>query len=222
MKAVVFDMDGVIFDSETLVIQMWKVVAEKYGIEDIEATCRECLGTNAAVSKEKFSKRYGQEFPYDKYKKEMSDLFHANAAGGKLKQKPGIRELLEYLQKNHIKAAVASSTRREVVMRELEEGGLLPYFDKVICGDMVQRSKPEPDIYLERPADKFRSSRKSVMRLRTLIMVSELQNGQDCIRSWYRICRLLLWRWKNCQIVYYHLCMRYSSILKKQKKLIKK
>ena len=51
MKAVVFDMDGVIFDSETLVIQMWKVVAEKYGIEDIEATCRECLGTNAAVSK---------------------------------------------------------------------------------------------------------------------------------------------------------------------------
>ena len=79
MKAVVFDMDGVIFDSETLVIQMWKVVAEKYGIEDIEATCRECLGTNAAVSKEKFSKRYGQEFPYDKYKKEMSDLFHANA-----------------------------------------------------------------------------------------------------------------------------------------------
>ena len=34
-------------------------------------------------------------------------------------------------------------------MRELEEGGLLPYFDKVICGDMVQRSKPEPDIYLE-------------------------------------------------------------------------
>lgn len=149
MKAVVFDMDGVIFDSETLVIQMWKVVAEKYGIEDIEATCRECLGTNAAVSKEKFSERYGQEFPYDKYKKEMSDLFHANAAGGKLKQKPGIRELLEYLQKNHIKAAVASSTRREVVMRELEEGGLLPYFDKVICGDMVQRSKPEPDIYLE-------------------------------------------------------------------------
>ena len=99
--------------------------------------------------KEKFFKRYGQEFPYDKYKKEMSDLFHANAAGGKLKQKPGIRELLEYLQKNHIKAAVASSTRREVVMRELEEGGLLPYFDKVICGDMVQRSKPEPDIYLE-------------------------------------------------------------------------
>ena len=79
MKAVVFDMDGVIFDSETLVIQMWKVVAEKYGIEDIEATCRECLGTNAAVSKEKFFKRYGQEFPYDKYKKEMADLFHADA-----------------------------------------------------------------------------------------------------------------------------------------------
>ena len=149
MKAVVFDMDGVIFDSETLVFRMWKVVAEKYGVADIEETCRACLGINATVTREIFFERYGQDFPYDKYKKEMSDLFHANAAGGKLPKKPGIRELLEYLRRENIKTAVASSTRRDLVTRELEEGGLLSYFDEIVCGDMVSRSKPEPDIYLE-------------------------------------------------------------------------
>ena len=85
----------------------------------------------------------------DAYKKEMSAIFHSWAAGGKLPQKKGIKELLTFLKENQIPTAVASSTRREVVMRELEEGGLLPYFDRVICGDMVERSKPEPDIFLK-------------------------------------------------------------------------
>ena len=147
--AVVFDMDGVIFDSERLVIECWKVVAEKYGIENIEEACFECLGINAALTKELMKKRYGETFPYDVYKKEMSAIFHSRAAGGKLPQKKGIKELLTFLKENQIPTAVASSTRREVVMRELEEGGLLPYFDRVICGDMVERSKPEPDIFLK-------------------------------------------------------------------------
>ena len=51
--------------------------------------------------------------------------------------------------RENIKTAVASSTRRELVTRELKEGGLLSYFDEIVCGDMVKRSKPEPDIYLE-------------------------------------------------------------------------
>lgn len=148
MEAVVFDMDGVIFDSEKLVIECWQTVAEKYGIPDIEAACRECFGINAALTKELMLRRYGADFPYDAYKKEMSALFHQRAAGGKLPQKPGVKQIMEYLKKNHVRIALASSTRREVVLRELEEGGLLPYFDQVICGDMVSRSKPEPDIFL--------------------------------------------------------------------------
>ncbi|MBO5451364.1 MAG: HAD family phosphatase [Lachnospiraceae bacterium] len=149
ISAVIFDMDGVIFDSERLVIECWKVVADKYGIDNIEEACFECLGINAALTKELMKKRYGETFPYDAYKKEMSAIFHSRAAGGKLPQKKGIKELLTFLKENHIPTAVASSTRREVVIRELEEGGLLPYFDRVICGDMVERSKPEPDIFFK-------------------------------------------------------------------------
>ncbi|MBP3507450.1 MAG: HAD family phosphatase [Lachnospiraceae bacterium] len=147
--AVIFDMDGVIFDSERLVILCWKVVAEKYGIENIEEACRECLGLNREAAKEKMLLRYGADFPYDEYKKEMSDLFHSRYSGGRLPLKTGVVELLTYLKEQGIAVALASSTRSEVVLAELRDGGILPFFDKVICGDMVKRSKPAPDIYLK-------------------------------------------------------------------------
>lgn len=149
MKAVVFDMDGVIFDSEVLVIETWEEIARLHGISDVKKVCLRCLGTNAQTSKKIFLDAYGPDFPYDEYKKEMSALFHERAAGGKLPQKTGIKEILSFLKDHHIKTAVASSTRKEVVRRELEEGGLLPWFDKIICGDMVSRSKPAPDIFLK-------------------------------------------------------------------------
>ena len=168
MKAVVFDMDGVIFDSETLVFRMWKVVAEKYGVADIEETCRACLGINATVTREIFFERYGQDFPYDKYKKEMSDLFHANAAGGKLPKKPGIRELLEYLRRENIKTAVASSTRRDLVTRELEEA-CFPISMRSYAGIWsVGANRSQTSIW--KPADAFRSGLRTAMRSRTPTM----------------------------------------------------
>ena len=54
-----------------------------------------------------------------------------------------------YLKEQGIAVALASSTRSEVVLAELRDGGILPFFDKVICGDMVKRSKPAPDIFLK-------------------------------------------------------------------------
>lgn len=149
MKAVIFDMDGVIFDSEVLVLEGWRILAERYGIEDIDSICRSCLGLNAQAGKEKFLERYGSDFPYEEYKAEASAWFHEHADGGKLPQKPGIKELLIYLKEKGILTAVASSTRRAVVSQELADGSLLPFFDGLMCGDMVSRSKPDPEIFLK-------------------------------------------------------------------------
>ena len=74
-EAVIFDMDGVIFDSELLVIKCWQVVADKYGIKNIEDTCHKCLGLNKDATKELMLGVYGADFPYDEYKAEMSALF---------------------------------------------------------------------------------------------------------------------------------------------------
>ena len=147
--AVLFDMDGVIFDSEIKVVECWKVVAEKYGIEGIEEQCYACLGTTREKTRDIMLEHYGADFPYDTYKAEMSDLFHSRYGGGRLPKKAGVVELLQYLQLHNKKIALASSTRRVIVEQELRDGGLLPYFDAVICGDMVEKSKPEPDIFLK-------------------------------------------------------------------------
>ena len=110
-EAVVFDMDGVIFDSEKLVVLCWQEIADKYGIKNIAEACHECLGLNRVVTKEKMLQRYGADFPYDTYKQEMSDLYHSRYSGGNLPLKPGVEELLAYLKQNRKKIALASSTR---------------------------------------------------------------------------------------------------------------
>lgn len=148
-EAVVFDMDGVIFDSEKLVVLCWQEIADKYGIQNIAEACQECLGLNREATKEKMLQKYGADFPYDTYKQEMSDLYHSRYSGGNLPLKQGVMEILTYLKENQIKISLASSTRSQVVIAELRDAGILHFFEQVICGDMVEKSKPEPDIFLK-------------------------------------------------------------------------
>ena len=148
-KAVIFDMDGVIFDSERLVLEGWQEIAAKYGIKGMEEVLPRCLGVNAQATREIFREYYGQDFPYDEYKKEASALFHSRYGNGKLPLKPGVKELLSYMKENGYLVGLASSTRQAIVEQEIRDAGLMPYFDNLVCGDMLKRSKPEPDIYLK-------------------------------------------------------------------------
>lgn len=148
-QAVVFDMDGVIFDTERLVIEFWKEVAKKHNIPNVEHTCIQCLGTNRVRTREIFLENYGADFPFDPYRAEVTELFNTHYKGVPLPTKPGIRELLNYLQEQDIKVGLASSTAQHLVRDEIGTAGLLPYFQTLVCGDMVERSKPAPDIFLK-------------------------------------------------------------------------
>ena len=97
---------------------------------------------------------YGASFSYDEYAKEASRMYHERYDGGRLPMKTGVVELLSFLKKEGKKIALASSTRRQTVMQQLQDAGILPFFDEVICGDMVENSKPAPDIFLA-AADKL-------------------------------------------------------------------
>ena len=148
VQAVIFDMDGVIFDSERLVIECWQVIAEKHNIPDIVEICMRVQGNNRQETGKRFREKYGNDFPYDTYKKEVTALFRERYGEGRLPLKPGVVKILEELKRNNIPLALASSTRSDIVKLEMEEANLLPYFDAVLGGDMVPRSKPEPDIFL--------------------------------------------------------------------------
>lgn len=148
-KAVVFDMDGVIFDSERAVMQCWKEVASRHNIPDIEKAILACTGTTMVRTREIMLNLYGADFPYNEYAMESSAIFHSRYDGGRLPMKPGVKELLTFLKEHNKKIALASSTRQQVVTDELRDAGIIEYFDRIICGDMVSRSKPAPDIFLK-------------------------------------------------------------------------
>ena len=93
--------------------------------------------------------QYGQDCPYERYKAEVSVNFHRKYDNGKLPLKEGVREILTYLKEKGYRVGLASSTREAVVRAEITDAGLLPFFDNLTCGDMLKKSKPEPDIYLK-------------------------------------------------------------------------
>ena len=174
-RAVIFDMDGVIFDSERMVLACWEQLAEKYQLSRMREAYIHCIGVNDARMKEIMAAFYGEDFPYAAFRKETTALFREMTAREGLPVKKGVRELLEYLKKEKVPVGLASSTRVAVVTEELEAAGLYDYFQAVTGGDQLKRSKPEPDIYLM-------ACRKLGVRPEETYAVEDSYNG---IRSAY-------------------------------------
>ena len=149
MTAVIFDMDGVIFDSERAYIECMEEVAKKHGLEGMREVAYKCIGTTSAATREIVLEAYGSDIEYDSFVSEASGIFHGKYDGGRLPIKRGAREILSALKDMGVPVALASSTREETVRKELTEAGLIDFFDHLVCGDMVKKSKPEPDIFLK-------------------------------------------------------------------------
>lgn len=148
MKAVVFDMDGVLFDTERLSISCWMETAQKMGLGDIREGAYGCIGLNRTDSRIFIKGLYGESFPYDEFRAQNSALFQEKLERDGLPVKKGAGEILSWLKEKGVKTAVASSTNTQTVKSHMERAGFLPYFQEIIGGDMVEHSKPRPDIYL--------------------------------------------------------------------------
>lgn len=148
-SAVIFDMDGIIFDSEQLKLNNWISLAQKENIPDIASTFRKCIGLNSEGNQRIFQETYGDTVDFDDFKAKADRLYHEAADHGKLPQKPGIKELLSFFKKHGLKIGVASSTRETIVKQQITDGGLLEYFDIILGGDNVKNGKPDPEIYLK-------------------------------------------------------------------------
>lgn len=148
MKAVIFDMDGVLFDTERLCMESWCVLAKEQGIPDMEIVFPKCIGRNAADTEVIVSEYYGEGFDYESFRKQASEWFWQYIKDNGLPIKTGVREILTYLKQAGYAVGLASSTRYSSVVNHLEEAGIKDYFSVIVTGDMVEHSKPQPDIYL--------------------------------------------------------------------------
>ncbi|MCR5848596.1 MAG: HAD family phosphatase [Lachnospiraceae bacterium] len=149
LKAVIFDMDGVIFDSERIICDLWMDFAKEKNMQGMEDVVIKCVGLNDAATERMFKDTYGEEYPYDEFKQVISQKYHELCDGGKLPMKPGVRELLEFLKEKGVKTALASSTKVQTVTDQLRDAGILDYYEVVIGGDMIKHSKPDPEIFIK-------------------------------------------------------------------------
>lgn len=160
MKAVIFDMDGVLFDTESVCMKAWDYAGELMGVGKAGYMVLKTLGMNADKAIEIIRDEFGENFDAVKFKQTGREYSYHYFNTYGVPEKPGLYEILDYLKNKGYKIALASSTNSQSVHHHLKEKDIEKYFDAVICGDMVEKSKPEPDIYLkacaeisENPAD---------------------------------------------------------------------
>lgn len=148
IKAAIFDMDGLMFDTERLTRDIWNELGNELGYANVSAVMPETMGVRLDLSGSIFHRHFGADFPHKKFIGEYRKRFDEKIRTEGVPVKTGLHELLDYLKQKGYVCAVASSTSQKRVLQYCGTAGITGYFQKIICGDMVEKSKPDPQIYL--------------------------------------------------------------------------
>lgn len=149
IEAIVFDMDGLLFDSERIVQRSWEEAGNQLGLEHMGETIYHTLGMNLAGRNHYFRNTIAKDFPCEEFAKQARIWFYKIVNEEGLPMKNGARELLEYGKANGYRMAIATSSRREYALKNLKAAKIYDFFDAGVFGDMVQHAKPDPEIYLK-------------------------------------------------------------------------
>lgn len=148
IEGVIFDMDGLMFDTERLGLEGWKKAGRILGYPVDEEMVAGIRGCNREDAKRKFKARYGENFDY-----EQALQIRLHYAEDRIRElgipvKPGLYRLLETLKNKRIPMGVATGSSRQTALSNLENAGIRDYFNVIVCGDEVEHAKPWPDIFI--------------------------------------------------------------------------
>lgn len=149
ISAVIFDMDGIIFDTERLYYQFWKTVLNNYGYDLTEEIYKETIGVNIRETEKILKKYYANNLPFTDIYQKVLALTQDHIENNGVPIKEGLFELISLLEERKIPKGIATSTEKAKAFYLLKKASIIEKFDTIICGDEITKSKPEPDIFLE-------------------------------------------------------------------------
>ncbi len=145
-QGAIFDMDGLLFDTERMYRDSWKQSAQQFGLVHNPDFPRAVCGSSGAHMREIILQYYPQvdakAFADDCILRVEREL------ETHIPEKTGVRDILQYFKRHGVRVAVASSSKRATVLHNLKQADILSYFDAVVSGDQVTHGKPAPDIFL--------------------------------------------------------------------------
>lgn len=147
MRAVIFDMDGLMFDTERIYYQAGDYAGEKMGIGKAGFMALKTLGMNGEMSRRVWRQEFGENYNEQELRVYCKEFVTDYFANHPVPVKEGLYPLLDFLQKRNVKLAVASSTKTPEVMERLESTNVKKYFQAVIGGEQVKLTKPDPEIF---------------------------------------------------------------------------
>lgn len=150
LEAVIFDMDGTLFDTEAIYRKAWYAACEWAKIDDVDKVVNNCTGRNRKDIRNYFENTFGTDFPFEEFISVREKAFDKIIEDGGIPEKKGMRRCLDYLRKKKIKIGLATSTNGADTARRLEIAGIADRFDAIVAGDskQVKNGKPAPDIYI--------------------------------------------------------------------------
>lgn len=148
IKGVIFDMDGVLIDSEKLYNRFWREASKEFGFDMTREIALGIRSLPAEFAIPKLERIFGKGYPYYEIKKRRIELMNKFVDENGIEAKAGVNELLDYMKANGIKAAVATASDMDRTYKYLNMINIYHKFDEFVCGPDVKRGKPQPDIYL--------------------------------------------------------------------------
>jgi HAD superfamily hydrolase (TIGR01509 family) len=147
--AFIFDMDGLMLDTEHRTNQAWQKAAADFGYDFTDEMIRECVGYPIVISEFLQKKFFGQDYPFQKIRDKKVIYYEESVKQNGIPIKKGLLPLLDLLESRHIRKAVASSTLQPYVNQRLQITHLFHRFDVIISGSEVAQVKPDPALYQE-------------------------------------------------------------------------
>ncbi|MGL4991168.1 MAG: HAD family hydrolase [Sarcina sp.] len=149
VNAIIFDMDGVIFDTERLYLEVWKEIFLEYGYNLKDEIYFSVMGKGRKKVKEIYLDVFGNDLKIEEMYIKKDMRLEERMYSGENLLKAGVIETLIYLKENQYKIALATSARKDRVDRQLKQYSIYQYFDVIVTGEEVEKSKPSPDIFLK-------------------------------------------------------------------------